>query len=59
MNHKELKEHLFKTNPQLKKEYDDLEQLYQLKSAIIQLRIEKNLFPRGYYDNRSSKIQQS
>ena len=41
MNHKDVKKYLFKENPQLKKEYDGLEQIYQLKSAIIKLRIEK------------------
>ena len=41
MNHEDVKKALFEKNPQLKKEYDDLEQIYKLKSLIIQLRIEK------------------
>jgi len=41
MNHKDVKKYLFEENPQLKKEYDSLEQIYQLKSTIIELRKEK------------------
>jgi len=42
MNHKDVKEKLFK-NPEVKKEYNDLEISYNLKKQIIKLRQENGL----------------
>jgi len=42
MNHKKVKEKLFK-DPEVKKEYDDLEILYDIKRQVIKLRKEKGL----------------
>ena len=42
MRHKEVKEKLFK-NPEVKREYDELEVLYEIKKQVIQLRKEKGL----------------
>ena len=42
MNHKEVKEKLF-NDIEVKKEYDDLEILYDIKRQVIKLRKEKGL----------------
>lgn len=42
MNHEEVKRKLFQSS-QVKKEYDDLKVLYDIKKEIIQLRISQGL----------------
>ncbi|KAB3529506.1 helix-turn-helix transcriptional regulator [Alkaliphilus pronyensis] len=42
MNHEEVKKKLFQSS-QVKKEYDDLKVLYDIKKEIIQLRISQGL----------------
>jgi DNA-binding XRE family transcriptional regulator len=46
MNHKEVKELLFKNNKEIENEYIKLQPVYEIKSQIISLRIEQGLSQR-------------
>lgn len=49
MKFEDLKEELLK-NPEVKKEYDDLEQEYKIKRMLINARLEKNLTQKELAD---------
>jgi DNA-binding XRE family transcriptional regulator len=43
MNHNQVKELLFKENPELNKEYNDLAPLYEIQNQVIELRKTRGL----------------
>lgn len=54
MRHEEVKEQLLQ-NPELRREYDELKVLYDIKREIIRLRIEQGLSQKELADKINTK----
>ncbi|NPV89619.1 MAG: helix-turn-helix transcriptional regulator [Firmicutes bacterium] len=54
MNHEEVKTRIL-ASPEVKKEYDDLKALYDIKREIIRLRLEQGLSQKDLADRVKTK----